>query len=126
MSGYHHLDFSERIQIETLLTKHQRISDIARTLHRDPKTIRDEILRNRTFIFRGTKGKRANHCKHRHTCQYRAGDICKVCIQIHTNRLCRYCGECCKDDRCSSFEEETCPQISSTPFVCNGCQRQAV
>lgn len=126
MSAYRHLDLSKRIRIESLLTDRYRVSEIARILSRDPKTIRDEILRNRSSLLRGSYGKRANPCKYRDSCEHKAGDICQVCLQVHTQRLCRYCGECAKDKRCPTFEEEVCSQLDKAPFVCNGCKKQSV
>lgn len=64
MTKYRHLDLYERTTLEQMLNKNCTVSEIARYLKRDPKTLRDEILRNRINIFRGGHGKGANNCKH--------------------------------------------------------------
>lgn len=125
MTKYRHLDLYERTTLEQMLNKNCTVSEIARYLKRDPKTLRDEILRNRINIFRGGHGKGANNCKHRESCQHVAGEVCKVCLQVHTKRLCRYCGRCCLGGECSEYEEDVCPRLVSSPFVCNSCPKQA-
>lgn len=126
MTNYNHLTYEERITIEELLTKNTKIPEIARCLGRDPKTIRDEIRRNRISIYKGALGKGANNCRHRITCKKSAGDACKLCQHIHTKRLCGFCGKCSLQGECSSYEEEVCERMISPPYSCNGCPQNGV
>lgn len=117
MAQFQHLTFEERSTIHRLLSNGQSITKIALELKRDPKTISDEIQRNRTAVFKGTSNRNANSCIHRYDCT-KIRSACPTCL--NRRGICKLCGDCIHT--CPDFVEEICPRITRAPFCCNGCR----
>ena len=60
--------------------------------------------------------------KYIHKREYQKRDICPQfpCNRPQHHEHCRTCGKC--NSVCMDFEEEFCPRLQKSPFVCNGCK----
>jgi len=83
--GYKHITYEERCQIEVLLKSGKNKSEIARILHRDRKTISNEINRNKGL--RGYRHKQAECLakKRRHVASSKPRKMTKEVIDIIEN-----------------------------------------
>lgn len=109
-----HLDFSERVAIETGLLQGLSFREIAKELDRHPSTIAHEVKANRTFI--GGIFPFGRDCTLARTC-----DVKHLCSDEYCNKKCRVCHE--KDCRnlCSRYKKIRCSKIQKPPYVCSRC-----
>ena len=113
-SMYRHMKLEERQTIETMLNISSiTLKQIAMTLNRDPKTIREDI-KNHRYVF--IAANRKNKCGRQGVCEQ--------------TRLCTHCvsGKCCFcrhqncNELCEIFTPEpVCRRVQKFPFVCAGC-----
>jgi IS30 family transposase len=119
---YKQLRQKDREAIEEGLIHKKTVSGIAKGLGISTATVTREIMRNRRDDgYRGVSGKswgNANRCIHRKGCEI--SGLCKHCTSPGAKR-CSFCKKSKCMDNCEGFEEEVCPQIASSPHVCNGC-----
>ena len=114
-----HLTLKERMKIELDLNTGIKISVIALSLGKSKSTIKREIEKHILITEKNPKGRLKNRCIHRRDCTFQF--VCSTCQNPLTkNKLCRYCGKC--NDNCQAFEELICPNLSKSPYVCNGCK----
>lgn len=121
MKGKQHLDLEARLQIETGLNSGLSIYQIAKNLGKNHSTISREIRSHAVESDKGAYGRINNRCIHRYDCE--KSNLCPIfpCShpvhQLHC-RCCSLCNSICKD-----FEEDICSRLTSSPYVCNGCQK---
>ena len=112
-----HLTYDDRLTIEQLLKFGSSLSGISRELNRHKSTISREISLRSTINKKGCYGRSYNACIYRFDC-----DINKVCKKEKCNKKvkhCRFCEKC--NDNCKYFKEDICDKLSTSPYVCNGC-----
>jgi len=114
MVAYKHMNLSDRIQIEQLLSKKTSLKGIGRNLARDCKTISGEIKGRRIFKQTGAYGRNFNDCQHRFGCPET-----EICGKGGCKKKCCFCGLCHAD--CSIYKKEICKRLWVPPYVCNGC-----
>ena len=113
-----HLNFDNRLDIETYLKENCSISEIGRLLNRHKSTISREITLRSTVSKRGCYGRNYNACIYRYDCSL--NHICEECkCNNKRAKYCRFCSDC--NDNCEYFIEDICEKLSSPPYVCNGC-----
>jgi len=110
---YQHLSKTEREIIELLLNADARASQISVQLHRDPRTISNEINRNR-YLYVRTNAK--NCCGLQDICK-----LTRLCNQCLSGQ-CKYCSFAKCSTICPSFDKlPHCKRTKKFPFVCNAC-----
>lgn len=110
------MDLSDRIVIETGLSRGESFKRIAKRLRRHPSTIANEIKENRTFI----KGvyPSGKDCRFVRKCTEK--QLCG-CDSYACNHVCRYClGVDCRTI-CRKYESVACHKFEKPPYVCNTC-----
>lgn len=117
MAQYHHLNFDERLTLEQGLKSSRSLTEIAKELGRDRKTLAYEIKTNRTFVYRNAYLKLRNNCSKAGQCWLT--HVCKSCMQSIRCSLCEHCNK-----ECQEFEAASCPNLEHSPFCCNGCKKQ--
>lgn len=109
-----HLSAAERGKIDSGLTNHRTLTDIARELGRPTSTILREIRRNSEFqVGNSVTCANSRDCKKQHMC----GDM--DCDKV--------CGSVCKykcRDYCDEYERIICQRLQKSPYVCNGCNKK--
>lgn len=119
---FKHLSYEERCEIEDMLNNGSKIQHIANTLNRDPKTIREEVKRNRTRTVSGCFNSRQVNCD-----LYRQ-KICKqqgICGQACTQKYNDYCWQCDQCEyHCQARVEFCCPTWKTSPYCCNSCKER--
>ena len=114
---YGQMDLTDRVAIETGLSRGESFKKIAKRIGRHPSTVAHEVLENRTYI--------------RNT--YYAGKDCRKVRQCILTGLCGAskggCGRKCKYCRgfdctkvCSRYESVACNKPDKPPYVCNTCK----
>lgn len=99
-----HLTLEGRKVIEEKLDENCSIRQIADKMHRDRSNIGREIEKHRKVSYPSSFN-RSNPCKKHNTCFNRYFECYKTCIE---------------------FEElNPCEKLSSSPHVCNGCDKKA-
>lgn len=115
-SNQSHLTLSDRNYIEQALNQNMTFKEIGKFLSKDPTTIAKEIKKHRIMKEPSNFTGYSNVCKNRKSCKKK--NVCgKNC-----NKQCSFCSVCNK--RCSDFEEEVCPSLLQTPYVCNPCSHK--
>lgn len=116
MATQKHLTLEDRYAIQHALEKRHSFRTIARSLDKDPTTISKEVRRHRQSRYYVGQGRIPNRCIHRQHCT--VTDLCanKKCRKASCS-LCNQCNSVCGD-----FEEELCPRLNQSPYVCNGCK----
>lgn len=114
-----HLVFDNRLDIEKLLKDNCSISEISRFLNRHKSTISREITLRSTVSKKGCYGRNYNACIYRYDCTL--NHICEErrCDNKRA-KFCRFCSNC--NTNCEYFKEDLCDKLSSSPYVCNGCE----
>ena len=112
-----HLTYDDRLIIEEQLKFKISLSEIARELNRHKSTISREITLRSTINKNGCYGRSYNACIHRYGCDMK--NICPKLKCTKRNKYCKFCAEC--NNNCEYFKEDICDKLSSTPYVCNGC-----
>lgn len=116
MKTIKHLCEEDRIYIENSLNADLTITQIARTIDKDPTTVSKEIKKHRVLkISHGTTGF-YNTCKHVRSCTKM-----NICLSHDkcNNKLCKTCNIC--SSVCHDFEKNICKKLLRAPHVCNGC-----
>lgn len=109
-----HLDDKQRYIIEVMLNENAKLIDIAKTLNKDPRGIKYEIIHHR---FLHIKNKCRNRCGIQKSCD--KVHLCNSCL----SGKCKYCSVLNCNDYCTSFiEEPDCMKVKRFPYVCNGCE----
>ena len=114
MTKYKHLTHEQRVLIEDRLNHKISIRSIAKELNKSPSTILREIDNHSTYI-KSNK----NLCDKRRDCNYK-----HICGNKDCNNLCYICHANC-NKYCIDFEKVTCPVLTSSPYLCNGCNKGA-
>ncbi len=109
-----HLTRDDRIRIETMLNHHQSIRSIAKELNHSPSTILREV-RSHTQVQKA----RSNDCVFRKECKHT--DVCKNSKCFHKCYKCKVCTKYCTD-----YTKALCERLQQSPYVCNGCHKNAV
>lgn len=117
MAKYKHLTFKERCLIQSMLNDKYNLSAIANTIEKDPSTVSKEIRAHITVANKGGLHTNYNSCVHRLNCT--KSHICVECHSVRKFKLCKRCSMC--NAFCNHFEKEVCNNLSSPPYVCNGC-----
>ncbi len=113
------MDLTDRVAIETGLSRGESFQKIAKTIYRHPSTVAHEVLVNRTYIhasyFKGIDCRRVRSCTARGLCGVTA-DIC--------HRPCTSCREIDCRTLCDRYESIACHKPDSAPYVCNTCKER--
>jgi len=110
-SKYKRINFEDRCTIGTLLNEGKSVTYIARQIDKSLSSVTREIMRHRSYI--ASKG---NICTNRFNCKK------KFVCSSKCYKSCRQCTRC--KDFCLDYQEEICPRIEKTPYVCNGCTKK--
>lgn len=113
-----HLTELDRQRIEHGLRQGMSCHQLARELGKSRTTIAREILKHRQPSDKGASGRISNRCLYRRNC-----NVWHLCPGKRCKRRCSACRFC--NNVCSNFKEEICPQLSVTPYVCNGCREES-
>ena len=113
-----HLTEQDRCRIENLLNAGLSPLAIARKENRAHSTIVRELRKHRKENESDRRQKK-NYCTRKKSCFRK--DVCQ-----HPPGNCPgRCSRCkiieCRS-YCSSYEEDVCPKLERSPFVCNGCR----
>lgn len=111
-----HLTLDERITIEHQLNLNSSFKKIATLIDKNCSTISKEVRNHLQTITTGAYGRAFNNCLNRSHCTRKF--ICTECNQP-AGRLCRNCKSCLSI--CQDFIEDSCINLASSPYVCNGC-----
>jgi IS30 family transposase len=116
-----HLNFDNRLDIERFLKDNCSISEIGRLLNRHKSTISREITLRSSISMKGCYGRNYNACIYRYDCDLT--NICKECRYDNKHdKFCKFCSYC--NNNCEYFKEDICDKLSSSPYVCNGCDNR--
>lgn len=108
----------DRNEIERLLRLGWTVAQIAGNLRRSESTIAREIRNRRIDSNKGVKETSSATCALFESCRRT-----KVCaVDCGMRRQCRNC-LCCVE-ACAEFQPRTCLRLASSPFVCNGCEKE--
>lgn len=114
-SAYKHLNVKDRGIIENCLNQGYKLFEIANTLERDPRGIKEEIYNKREV---SNKSLKSNLCGRFETCKK-----IRLCDTCNTG-LCKYCRHHNCNIDCKDFISlPECKQINRYPYVCNGCDK---
>lgn len=109
-----HLTLEDRNYIEQALTQNMTFKEIGKFLSKDPTTISKEVRKHRIRKQQNTfNNHSANVCTKRFNCSKK--NICGRNCHVLCNKCIR-CNILCKD-----FEEQVCPSLKQSPYVCNSC-----
>ena len=114
-STYKHLNVKDRGIIENCLNQGYKLCDIANTLNRDPRGIKEEIFNKRQVSSKSLKGNlcgKFESCKKLRLCDSCNTGVCKYCKH-------RNCNTFCKDFN----QMSNCRLVNRYPYVCNGCDK---
>lgn len=113
-----HMTNDDRCEIERLLRMGWLIAQIARKLERPESTIAREIKNRRVDSDKGVRKTTSATCALFESCRRT-----KICvIDCGMRKLCKNC-ICCVE-ACADFQPRSCRRLTSSPFVCNGCERE--
>lgn len=111
-----HLNRIQRDQIELSLNEDMRLIDIANTLGRDPRGIKEEIVKHRQLFL---NSKNRNICGLKDSCKIQG-----ICSVPCANGLCKFCGANYCNDICELYDPRPkCKRCIRYPYVCNGCDK---
>jgi IS30 family transposase len=113
-----HMDDTDRDEIERLLRMGWLVAQIASKLGRPDCTIAREIRNRRIDSNKGVRRTSSATCALYDSCRRT-----KVCpVDCGMRKLCKNC-VCCVE-ACADFLPSACHRLTSSPFVCNGCERE--
>ena len=113
-----HMDDADRVEIERMLRMGWLVAQIASKLGRPDCTIAREIRNRRIDSNKGVRRTSSATCALYDSCRRT-----KVCpVDCGMRKLCKNC-LCCVE-ACADFLPRTCHRLTSSPFVCNGCERE--
>ncbi len=113
-----HMTDEDRRDIERLLRTGWSVAQIADRLGRPTCTISREIKNRRVDSNKGVRRTSSTTCALYGSC--RRTKVCQV--DCGMRKLCKNC-LCCVE-ACADFLPRSCDRLASSPFVCNGCQRE--
>ena len=114
-STYKHLNSRDRGIIENCLNQGYKLFEIANTLNRDPRGIKEEIYNKRQL---SSKSLKDNLCGKFETCKK-----VRLCDTCNTG-VCKYCKYHNCNITCKDFAKlPECKVIQRYPYVCNGCEK---
>ena len=119
MGKYKRLTLDDRRHIEEGLDQRLSFSAIARNISRAPSSVSKEVKINRTLVKdkypKQSKCRKAEWCKATGICVDcpKPGTACARCAEIS-------CAEVCPEH----LAHIACRQITSPPWVCNGCKKR--
>jgi IS30 family transposase len=118
MSGtFKHIELSDRIKIESMLSICKTPTEIADVLGFSRQAVSLEIKRSR--IEQGpakSYGRHWNGCVHQRRCEIR-----HACKNMTCNTKCSRCRNYNCVTLCDEYNVDNCPTLERSPFVCNGC-----
>lgn len=113
-----HMTDEERQDIERHLRKGWSVAQIAKKIGRPECTVAREIKKRRIDSTKGAKKSSSSTCALYDSCRRT-----KVCpVECGMKKLCKNCF-CCIE-ACPDFTPRSCSRLTSSPFVCNGCERE--
>ena len=104
------------MKIQEGLNQNKTVFSIAKSLNRTNTAVRNEILRNRYLVTEKTYA--VHTCENRSDCY-----LMHVCGDMECNRYCMGCVCVCNRAACPQYVPAQCEKITSSPFVCNGCDQ---
>ncbi|MDR2106698.1 MAG: helix-turn-helix domain-containing protein [Coriobacteriales bacterium] len=114
---FKHLTLSERIVIEQMLSVCKTPQEIGNAIGFSRQAVAQEIARSRI-----EQGPAKTYARHWNGCVFqRRCELRHVCKNASCNRLCKNCRNYNCVACCKSYERDTCPLLSRSPYVCNGC-----
>lgn len=114
-----HLSLDNRLFIQSALSDHLSLKQMAVSLSKDPTTISKEIKKHRSIHrSKNTHGLLKNSCLHMTTCD-RKNNCLPKCFNPHITNGCRFCPTC--NSLCPDYEMNLCQRLKRFPHVCNGC-----
>ena len=112
-----HMTEEDRQTIESCLRRGWKIAQISEKIGRPESTVAREVKKRRIDSDKGARASNAL-CAHFEGCTRR--DVCAVPCGMR--KLCRNCHRCF--EACADFLPRTCERLVTSPFVCNGCERE--
>ena len=113
-----HMTDDDRREIERFLRTGWTVAQIARKLGRPESTVAREIRNRRIDSSKGVRKTSSATCALYESCRRT-----KVCaVDCGMRKLCKNC-LCCVE-ACADFLPRSCSRLASSPFVCNGCERE--
>ena len=112
-----HMTEEDRQTIESCLRRGWTIAQISEKIGRPESTVAREVKKRRIDSDKGARASNAL-CAHFEGCTRR--DVCAVPCGMR--KLCRNCHRCF--EACADFLPRTCERLVTSPFVCNGCERE--
>lgn len=111
------ITLSERTAIEAGVYAKLSLNEIAKKIHKSPKSVSREIRQNRTLI----KGDKPNgkDCIYAGECKRKG-----LCGNAYCTRKCVDCWETDCRTICARYDKSSCGLLSKPPYVCNTCQRR--
>ena len=111
------MDLTDRVAIETGLSRGESFKKIARRLGRHPSTIAHEVLENRTHI-------KATYYAGKDCGKVRMCTVTDLCGASNSacGRRCKYCEGFNCTTACERYESVACHKPESPPYVCNTCK----
>ena len=115
MAKNKHLTDEERMMIQNWLKANISIKEIARNLEKSTSTVSREIRKHAKDVDKYAPYRPHNRCVKRTECNNRF-----LCMEkTDCTRKCSLCSKCNKT--CPDYEEQICPRLYVSPYVCNGC-----
>lgn len=117
---YAHFTRAEREELQEMLGRGLKCSEIAAALGKDPTSVSREVRRNRR-----DDGRRYGHSKSSTLCSRFEGcgaeGVCGKC----SGRPCATCSRADCTRSCPDFDRMACGRLERFPHVCNGCPKRS-
>lgn len=113
-----HMTLEDRHGIERRLRLGWTLAQIAKELERPESTIAREIKKRRINSDKGASETKSSICALYETC--RRTKVCEV--DCGMRKYCKNCIDCVS--MCADFQPRECIRLVSSPFVCNGCEKE--
>lgn len=115
-----HMSSIDRVTIENGLNASLSFKSIANNIGKDCTTVSKEIRNNLISRNISAIGRVFNNCLYRFDCDRYS--VCSPCL-LSKSKKCSTCKFC--RNECDHFVEELCPNLSTPPYVCNGCRNRS-
>ena len=113
------MTLSDRIFIEQSLAAGDNFKQIALILKKGPSTISKEIRKHR-------QPKKGNHYSIKNDCKFlNSCEEFRICSHKACRLLCKRSKTCDCTKHCTKYQHFVCPQLTKSPYVCNGCSKHA-
>ena len=112
-----HMTGEDRQTIESCLRRGWTIAQISEKIGRPESTVAREVKKRRIDSNKGVRASNAL-CARFEGCTRRG--VCAVPCGMR--KLCRNCHRCF--EACADFLPRRCGRLETSPFVCNGCERE--